>query len=187
MYSSFLISGLVDLASLRIKLPRHASQVLLAVAFLVEATLFHFHTPAGSVTFSDQLHSMLALIVFGCAVFSALRIWMPVNLLVNIGLTFLIIFQDTWLIQVGTLLHGEGKAGEHAARHVGAMVSKDDGSHNAAMFAVACYSWHILAIALFVLATRLLVGKVRVCRYRRSREEAAAEEEGVPLNTMSMA
>ena len=85
MYSSFLISGLVDLASLRIKLPRHASQVLLAVAFLVEATLFHFHTPAGSVTFSDHLHSMLALIVFGCAVFSALRIWMPVNLLVNMG------------------------------------------------------------------------------------------------------
>ena len=44
LYSTFVLSGVVDLISLRVNLPRATSQLFLCFAFYSEAVLFSFHT-----------------------------------------------------------------------------------------------------------------------------------------------
>ena len=127
MYSSFALSGLVDLATLCVRCPDHISQLFLTLVFLVEGTLFHFHTGEMS-PLSTQLHATLTLVIIACSLFALLRVWFPTAYLVNAGLGLFMTLQGTWFIQVGDILYGGrylsvGSDTEHMESHEHAMVT----------------------------------------------------------------
>lgn len=105
LYSTFVLSGVVDLISLRVNLPRATSQLFLCFAFYSEAVLFSFHTH-GRDLFNNTVHYFLLIFVVACSVFATLRILNPRNLFFNVGLSASIILQGTHFIQAGWILYG---------------------------------------------------------------------------------
>ena len=162
MYSAFLLSGVLDLVSLCVKLPKHTTQLFLSIAFWVEGILFYFHT-GGRADFNVEIHFTLTVVIFFCAVVSMLRMVQTTNLFINISLAFGILLQGTWFIQAGVALFPpSGKAwvqGTHTEHDSnGHMENSDDESgHNAIMFMSACFTWHIMGIALFALVSWVLL------------------------------
>lgn len=208
MYSAFALSGLVDLLTLRVRCPDHTSQVFLALAFLVEGALFHFHT-GGMTPLSTQLHVTLTIVIFLCSLFALLRVWFSTSYLVNMGLGLTMALQGTWFIQVGDILYGGrylsvvgGVDSEHMETHghvqvtaatTMAMMSSmnpmgnaslaphNGGEHNDIMFASVLFTWHLMALILFALVEWVVVRRVYGCCWKRSRSRAvkmAADTEG---------
>ncbi len=146
MYSFFVLSGFVDLLSLCLKLPKYTSIVVFSAAFYSECLLFYFHI-IGTGSLESTTHTLLVVSVAGSVVFSLLRLYSPVNLMINLGLSSTILLQGTWLIQVGYFVfggyHPHGEAPEFRFM----------------MFTIAVYSWHIMGIVMFNL---MLLGLLTV-------------------------
>eukprot|EP00731_Ephydatia_muelleri_P012454 Em0006g1348a len=202
MYSAFALSGLVDLLILCVRCPDHTSQVFLALAFLVEGALFHFHT-GGMTPLSTQLHVTLTIIIFLCSLFVLFRVWFPTSYLVNTGFGLTMTLQGTWFIQVGDILYGGrylsvvgGGDTEQMELHEHGQVTMatttmhgmenarvgphNGGDHNDIMFASALLTWHLIAVVLFALVEWVVVSRVYGCwRRRRSRAvKLTADVEG---------
>ena len=158
MYSAFLLSGVLDLVSLCVKLPKHTTQLFLSMAFWVEGILFYFHT-GGRADFNVHMHFTLTVVIFFCAVVSMLRMVQTTNFFINISFAFGLLLQGTWFIQAGVALFPpSGKAwdqGTHSNDHM--ENSDDESGHNAIMFMSACFTWHIMGIALFALVSWVLL------------------------------
>lgn len=200
MYSAFALSGLVDLLTMCIRCPDHTGQIFLALAFLVEGALFHFHT-GGMTPLSTQLHFTLTIVIFLCSLYALLRVWFPTSYLTNAGLALAIILQGTWFIQVGDILYGGrylpvGGDTEHSHEHMQntmatmhAMTNstlssmsptQENSPHNDIMFASALFTWHLIAIFLFILVEWVIVSKL-YDRWRRCRSKTvkiATDTEG---------
>ena len=108
LYSTFSLSGIIDLVSLCVKLPRAVSQLFLCFAFYAEALLFSFHVH-GRDPFNNAVHQLLLIFIVSCGVFATLRLLNPRNLLFNAGLAGSLILQGTHLIQAGWILFGGTK------------------------------------------------------------------------------
>ena len=149
MYSSFVLSGVMDLVTLCIRLPRQTSMLFLMLSFVVEFVLFYFHT-AGRNELNIAIHSLLTYSILACIVFSLLRVFNAVNVVINLGLGSSILLQGTWFIQAGYFLfvgfldekNPDGSSDKDADEDT------DITQHRYLMLVAACYTWHLLLIAL---------------------------------------
>lgn len=155
MYLGFTLSGIIDLVALFVKVPRHTSKLFFAVAFFIEGLLFWFHVQ-GRPDLDLTFHVLLNYTIFASAVFAALRMWQPFNVLVNSGLSFCMILQGSWFIQLGVALY---------VQHW------DVNDHNGQMFTIASYSWHVLGImsAMLLFYIFMLACLRSSVKYRRGR------------------
>lgn len=142
LYSTFAISGIIDLVMLCVKLPRVTSQLFLCFALYSEALLFSFHVH-GRNLFNNSVHQLLLIFVIATAVFSTLRMLTPRNLFINAGFTGSMILQGTHLIQAGWVLYG------------GTRWRLD--SHENVKFMTALSVWHLLGVSLFMLTTFVIM------------------------------
>ena len=164
MYSSVILSGIMDFIAIFIKLPKHTSQIFLSLAFWVEGMLFYFHT-AGDDPLSVQVHGILTTIIFMCGIVTCIRLLQPTNLLINVGIAYGMLLQATWFIQAGCLLfptHGKEWPW---------MKDKQNSlsEHKARMYVAACITWHVLGTAVFILLMWVVVHIVLRSGWRRRR------------------
>ena len=138
LYFGFLLSGLVDVASLCLKLPSPTSTIFLSLSFFVEGLLFYFHTK-GREDFNIVVHLLLVYIIVSCFVFTLMRLLSPSSVVINLGLGSSILFQGTWLIQIGYFLFGD-------------FLSKDEVvTHEHTILATGYFAWHLFLISIAVL------------------------------------
>ena len=160
MYSSFMSSGIMDLVSLwliarlpSLQLPRHTTQLFLALAFVVEGSLWYSHSD-DSWLLHYRMHVLLAVVVLLIAVFAALRMLQPNNILINASMAFLMMLQGTWLIQLDIVLNA---------------TDWDQLSMEHAMVMQASFYWHCGAICISMLVTYFTLGSVLKCYVARKR------------------
>ena len=153
MYSCFLVSGVVDLLSQCTKLPWPTSMLFLSLAFVAEGVMFYFHT-MGRDSFNIVNHQMLVYTITSCIIFSLLRLYSPSNLIINLGLGSSMLFQGTWLIQIGYYLFGSFLGNGETITH----------SH--VMLVTSCFMWHMLLIAVGALVLWLLCSHFQDIMYK---------------------
>ncbi len=163
LYSTFAFSGIIDLVSLCVQLPRVTSQLYLCFALYSEALLFSFHIHGRSL-FNNSVHQLLLIFVISTAVFSTLRMLTPRNLFINAGFTGSMILQGTHLIQAGWVLYG------------GTRWQVD--SHENVKFVIALSVWHLFGVSLFMLITFVVMRAVlhRLSKTKRFRYLAVQVE-----------
>ena len=164
LYSTFALSGIIDLVSLCIKLPRVTSQLFLSFALYCESLLFSFHVH-GRNLFNNGVHQLLLIFVMATALFSTLRMLTPRNLFINTGFAGSMILQGTHLIQAGWILYG----GTHWRLD----------SHENVKFMTALSVWHLLGVSLFMLTTFVIMRAVihRLSKTQRFRHLAVVVNE----------
>ena len=137
MYCGFFLSGLVDLITLFVKVPRNTTKLFLTLAFVIEGLLFWFHQDEddNSVVLSAA-HLLLFLPIMTCALFSGLRMLSTINLLINVGLSYGLLLQGSWFIQLGIVVHRTNVW--------------DFTSYNQVMLLVSIFSWHLMSIFCFL-------------------------------------
>ena len=164
LYSTFVLSGIIDLVSLCIKLPRVTSQLFLSFALYCEVLLFSFHVHGRNI-FNNGVHQLLLIFVITSALFSTLRMLTPSNLFINAGFAGSVILQGTHLIQAGWILYG----GTHWRLD----------SHENVKFVTALSVWHLLGVSLFMLTTFVIMRAIlhRLSKTERFRHLAVVENE----------
>ena len=145
LYSTFALSGIVDLVTLCVKLPRLTSQLFLCFALYCEAVLFSFHVH-GRELFNNGVHQLLLIFVIATAFFATLRMLTPRNLFINAGISGSMILQGTHLVQAGWILYG----GIHWQMQ----------SHENVKFMAALSVWHLLSVSLFMLTAFVITRAV---------------------------
>ncbi len=153
MYGAFLMSGIVDIVSLFLKLPRQASQIVYTMAFWVEWMLFYSHTIEGDSSMNISFHFLLRMAIFSCVIVSALRVFYSSHFLVNIGLSFCIMLQGTWFIQVGVSLYPPSGSNVF-------LKTASTNAHRVAMFVYALFTWHVLLLTVLFF---ILFGVLSCC------------------------
>ena len=162
LYSSFFLSGVIDLLSIFLRLPWPTSMLFLSLSFFIEALLFSFHIMNGD-GLNTTVHSLLVYVIIVCVVFSLLRLYSATNILINVGLGSGILFQGTWFIQLSYFLFG------------GFLREDESFTHKHRMFVVASFTWHLVFIAignlLLWMLLSLLAGNRSIFKkmYRRRR------------------
>ena len=105
MYSTFLFSGIMDILTMFLHLPRLTSGAFFSIAFLVEAFLFCFQLPG-----KDEVNiitlTILISVVLSCFTFSLLRLYSATNLFVNLGLGTSLALHGLWLVEMGHFIYG---------------------------------------------------------------------------------
>ena len=145
MYGAFTLSGIVDIISLFIRVPRHTSQLFLSLAFWVEgiATILFPHSWLRPSERSDPLDTDSPhLLVWN------LRMIQPTNLLINIGLGNSILLQGAWFIQARHILFRWSK--NDWFTHVSDSPESDSDNHEVIMLVSACFTWHLIGISLLM-------------------------------------
>ena len=140
MYGSFVLSGLIDILTLLVRLPRQTSMLFLSLAFTVEGLLFYFHT-LGRDTYNIEIHTLLTYSIFACVVLSMARLFSASNVVINLALGSSILLQGTWFVQAGYILFG-GFVKESSGE------VDEERQHRYMMFVIACFTWHLIFIAL---------------------------------------
>ena len=151
IYSSFLLSGIVDLVSICGKLPRAVSQLFLCFAFYCETTLFSFHIHGRDQMYS-AVHLFFLIFVISSALFATLRMLNPRNLFINAGFSGSLILQGTQFIQIGWLLY---RGTEWNFQ-----------SHENYKFVSALAILHLLGVSMFMLIVFIIL---RTVMYRLAR------------------
>jgi hypothetical protein len=171
MYGGFVLSGVMDLLTLCVRMPRPTSMMFLTLAFLVEYVLFFLHT-SGRDEFNIAVHTLLTYSILSCVVFSLLRIFNATNIVINLGLGSSILLQGTWFIQAGYFLYGGFISADESDDDESNDGSEDARHHRYVMFMAACYTWHLLFIALGNVVTWVILSaflRSRVFHKRTSR------------------
>ena len=145
IYSSFLLSGIVDLVSICGKLPRAVSQLFLCFAFYCETILYSFHI-LGRDPLNTAAHQFLLIFVISSALFATLRMLNPRNLFINAGFSGSMILQGTQFIQIGWLLYGG--------------IEWNFMSHENIKFVGALAILHLLGVSMFMLIVFIILRAV---------------------------
>ena len=167
MYSVFLTSGIIDLLSLCVHLPRHTSQLFLTLAFLAEALLFYFHIDSEAGWLNTVVHWILAVIILICVVFATLRILQSTNLFINTGFAYSVILQGTWFIQGGYLMFPFDRNKPWLIPFQKDESTSHSSRHDAVMFTVVCLVCHIFGLALFLLVLWITMRCLTVRRNKK--------------------
>ena len=145
MYGGFLLSGIIDIVTIFIKLPRQTSTIAFSVAFWVEWMLFYSHSDSNDAL-NKSMHFLLTLVIFSCVIFAALRLLHASHLLINLGLAFSIFLQGTWFVQVGATLYPP--SGSNVLLET---LKKPGASHSVTMYVYAVFTWHVMLIIISLL------------------------------------
>ena len=100
MYSVLMLSGVVDLLSVCLKLPKNLPTVVFSLVFYAEGLLFYTHD-INKHEFESTVRFFLQFAIIPCGLFTLLRLYDPANLMVNLGFSSFLILQGTWLFQIG--------------------------------------------------------------------------------------
>ncbi len=164
MYSSFAFSGIVDLMTIYLKLPRFTSQLFQCLAFCNQIILFTYHVH-GRNLFNVAIHQLLTLFIYASAIFATLRMLNPRILLFNAGLAGSMILQGTNFIQAGFLIYG--------GYHYNPL------SHDNTKFIAAITTWHVTGVGLFMILvfviTRALFGRLAQSKWKAIIGESSDE------------
>jgi len=106
MYPGFIISGMVELLSLKVALPQGLSQAVLAVGFVCEALLMGLHKKHAPR--DVMVHALLFYGMMSSAIFSGLEAGWPHNPLLTAGRIAGTALQGAWFIATARILY-EGK------------------------------------------------------------------------------
>ena len=163
MYSAFILSGIMDVLTLCVKLPRQTSILFFSLAFTIEGLLFYLHT-FGREALNMEVHSLLTYAIFAGAIFSLLRLFVTTNLVVNLGLGSSVLLQGTWFVHAGVLLFGNVLP-PHDEK------TNEDAYHEEVMFIVACFAWHLFLISLYNVVAWIVLSACSKSplRHRRTR------------------
>ena len=167
MYAFFMISGIVDLLSLLVRIPKKTGQLFLSIAFLMEGLLFYFHVDERKML-DVRVHYILTLAIFGCAIASLARMYSGTNLFINLSLSFAIIYQGVWFIQAATIMYGRNKA------------SWDWTNHHHSMLVALIGAWHVMMVSVFMLASWSIVHLVLRCRRGRKTSKKGSTVQFLP-------
>ena len=138
MYAFLLLSGIIDVFSLCLRLPRTTSMIIFSLSYFIDGLLFYIHT-IGRDKFNTMTHSLLVLAIMSCFMFSLLRLYSPSNLTINLGLSCSILVQGLWFIQLGHLLFGSF------------LSPGEEITHDHIMLVAAYFVWEVVVIVVFIL------------------------------------
>ena len=145
MYSVLVLSGVVDLLSLCLKLPRHLPTIIFSLVFYTESLIFYTHD-INKYEFDSTMHFLLQIAIIPCGLFTLLRLYDPANLMINLGFSTFLALQGTWLIQIGFLVFTDK------------FPLLDEGMvQTTTMFSAAIFIWHMMAIIVFNITLLLLL------------------------------
>jgi len=147
LYSGFVLSGIIDLLTMCLRFPMPTSTIFFGLSFLIEALLFFFHT-IGRDDLDTIVHLLLVFPIAMCFIFTLLRLYSPINIVINLCLGVNLLFQGTWFIQIGYFLFGSF------------LRETESVSHSHLMFAIASFSWHLLLISIGVLILYALMSLI---------------------------
>lgn len=102
-FLALIMHGTVDLLSLCVEYPRHLTQVMLSVALMVGSFMFYYHD-IGHSLLEVYLHKFLSSSLLSSSIFSALRIYYPLNTFINGSVSLLLTLQGTWLLQISYII-----------------------------------------------------------------------------------
>jgi len=160
MYSVLLLSGVVDLFSLCLKLPKHLPIVVFSLVFYSESLVFYIHG-ADKHEFDAIVHFLLQFAIIPCGIFTLLRLYNPTNLMINIGFASFLTLQGTWLIQIAFLVFTDK------------FPLLDEGVIEiTTMFSASIFVWHIVTITVFNIILLLLL------QYMANRSHAWKRQSG---------
>ena len=154
MYAFFMISGLIDLLSLLVRIPKKTGQLFFAIAFFVEGSLFYFHGDQ-RLLLDVRVHFILIIAIFGGGIAALFRMYSACNLMINSSLSFFLLYQGMWFVQAANIMYGKNAA-----------LWKWEDPHHAMLVAVIG-TWHVMLVSTFMLITWLIVHFVLKCRRSR--------------------
>lgn len=154
MYMFFVVSGIIDLLSLVVRLPKKTGHIFLSLAFGVEGLLFLFHV-GGREMLDVRIHTILVCAIGVCCIAAAARMYSASNLFINSLMCYGLILQGTWFMQAAEVLYGRNAEIWHWSNHHDSMVVS------------LIAAWHVLGIALFLLIVWFIAHLVTSWRARR--------------------
>ena len=172
MYAFFVVSGVIDFASMVVRLPKKTPHIFLSLAFGIEGLLFLFHV-GGREMLDVRIHTILVCAIGVCCIAAAARMYSGTNLLINSLLCFGLILQGTWFIQAAEVLYGHNADKWHWTNH-----------HDSMLVALIA-AWHVLGIALFLLIVWFLAHLVSSWRIRMGGGKGRATSLPQRLNMMN--
>lgn len=151
MYSFFLISGVLDILTLRGLAPPGADYFGVVIALLVEGALFKFHL-FERTELDILLHTLLLYVIAFSVIVVILEHFNRSMAILPLLRALLTMVQGTWFWAVGIILYNPTNGAQ----------PWDPNDHQSHMLAVVCFSWHVACN----LVLMFIVGGVASCCYR---------------------
>ncbi|KAL3221481.1 hypothetical protein MRX96_029380 [Rhipicephalus microplus] len=169
MYLFYLLSGLVDvMTNCGFPFPPHTDYVTLLLAVTVEGLLFHFHLH-GRPHLDVLVHTLLVYTVAAEAACIIAEMCRPRSVFASLGRAYFCLLQATWFWQVGFILYSPLPA--HPAWDVH--------SHMDMMLAASVFTWHMMALLLYIGALGFVAwAAYRMCGRCSDDASAVAQEAG---------
>ncbi|KAH8030948.1 hypothetical protein HPB51_012416 [Rhipicephalus microplus] len=169
MYLFYLLSGLVDvMTNCGFPFPPHTDYVTLLLAVTVEGLLFYFHLH-GRPHLDVLVHTLLVYTVAAEAACIIAEMCRPRSVFASLGRAYFCLLQATWFWQVGFILYSPLPA--HPAWDVH--------SHMDMMLAASVFTWHMMALLLYIGALGFVAcAAYRMCGRCSDDASAGAQEAG---------
>ncbi|XP_004479279.1 transmembrane protein 45A-like [Dasypus novemcinctus] len=177
MYFFYGLLGVSEILCLTISsLPISITRLMLSNALFVEAFVFYNHTH-GREMLDLYVHQLLVLIIIVAGLLAFMYFFMRSNIVLELLLSSLILFQGSWFWQIGFVLYPPNGSPEW-----------DQRDHDNMMFITICFCWHYAVTLLiggvnFVFVTWLVKSRLkRFCSsevglLKNAEREQESEEE----------
>lgn len=160
MYPAYMLSGLIDLAALKLDFPQGTDKVFLASAFLIDGLVMGLHTK--HTPLDKIVHSLLFALLLLIALFVLLEAKYPNNVLVSLGRVAAMLLTGTWFISVAQILYSDSPIWQ--------ALNPPDMAPS--MFVPVYFCWHVLGVLAALLA--VYVGMAQAYEHFVEREEHAS-------------
>lgn len=156
MYAGFFICAIVEiLIHFNVHLPERLDHICLSLAYIIEGLLFQYHLD-GRDPLDVQLHVLLVISIYACAVTSIFEYARSDNVIFTYGRIAFTFLQGTWLIEIAFILYPPIESLENRW-------SSTD--HMSIMFVTMSFIWHFLFIFLALLAQFIILNRLCSTKY----------------------
>ena len=172
LYSTIILSGVIDLLSLCIRLPNKTSNFFLFLAVLTAGLVFYFHIE-GASRLMFHVHILLVPVFGLAAILLLIRMYKDLASIfpINIGFAFCLILNGIWLIQIGVdIFPPQGSSDPLKAVN----------NNIPLQYMSACFTLHIAVVSVFLLLMWLLVSFL-ASRWLKRKYPSKEEEVHNPL------
>ncbi|KAL1482877.1 hypothetical protein MTO96_013383 [Rhipicephalus appendiculatus] len=140
MYAFFLLNGVVDVMyNAGFPLPPHADYAALLLTIISEGLMFHLHL-GGKPPLNVMIHTLLVYTAAALAVCIIAEVCRPRSVLVSLGRAYFCLLHGAWLWQIAFILYNPLPGHEPWDVH----------SHMDMMLAASVFSWHMMAVLVYV-------------------------------------